>query len=270
METTAQTGGTETTPVQGVDSDILGMLGHTHQKTEHLEQQTNKHDQLLSKLEQVFNPAQPKPDGWYDDVLKTALDAEKAGQPIPLTVKISTELLQAQKQNHELMRKLEALEQKNQIKENPAYQADQAAFIQIDQFMGQGLRSAFGENIPKAVAIAVTQDLAEKIREEQQVNPQRWQEIRSNPQMMKRIVQNAIAQTIPPEARRIQYQNQVENAVYSPDEIKENIREANELLQTEEVRNNPHAAQKIHQSIQRMREMYWEAALPGQNRKARV
>jgi hypothetical protein len=281
MDGTTQTGGVPTgqsqtapgatpTPVQGVDSDILGLLGHTHQKTQAIEQTTQKHDQILSKLEGLFKSETPREGAWHDKVLQAAIEAERQGGSMPLTVEISNELLKTQQANKALMEKLAAIEQKQQLKDNPAFQADQAAYVQIDQYMAQGLANVFGGNIPKPVAVAITQDLAQRIQEEQQTNPQRWAQIRSNPEAMRQIVRNAIAQTIPPEARRIQHQHQVENAVYEPEEILENIREANQLLRDPDVQKNHEHVQKLRQSIQRMREMYWEARTPGSNGRSRV
>jgi hypothetical protein len=248
-----------------VDTNILGLIGHTQQQQQQLAQQTSKHDEVLSKLESIFKPQQENPEGWFDDVLRTALEAEKAGQPMPLTVKIAEKLLSTQRGNAELMKELEALKNKERIKENPSFQADQYAYNEIDRHLGQELAKAFGGDIPKSVAVGITQDLAEKIREEQQTNPQRWAQIRSNPQMLQRIVANAVAQTVPPSARRLAHEHQVANAVYTPDEIKENILEAQELLRNPEIRNNPDAVRKVNESITRMREMFWESRFPGRN-----
>lgn len=253
-----------------VSPDILGLIGHMGQQQQHVQQQTSKHDEVISKLEKVFSKAEPQADDWYDDVLKTALEAEKHGHPIPLTVKISTELRNAQKTNEVLMRELAELKQRSQIKDNPAFQADQAAYNHIDMYMGQELKSAFGDNIPKAVASAVTQDLVEKIQEEQRTNPERWKQIRSDPNLMQRVVRNAVAQVIPQKARNIVAQQQQENAVYEPNEIRENIAEAVQLLRSEEVQRNPAYYAKVEASITKMREMLWESMIPGQNRRARV
>jgi hypothetical protein len=252
---------------EGVDPSVLSAIGH---QTQHLTQQTSKHDEVISKLEKVFSKAEEKPDGWYDDVLQAALEAEKNGQPIPLTVKISTELRRAQENNQKLMQELEAIKQKQAVKDNPGFQADQMAYNHMDMFMAQELKSHFGDAIPKATAAAVTQDLSQKIAEEQRNNPQRWQQIRSNPEMMARIVRNAVATTIPPRARQIAAEHAQANAVYDPEEIKENLDEAMQLLRTPEVRGNPQYYSKVSESIEKMRAMYWESLIPGQGRRARV
>jgi hypothetical protein len=269
IENATQTTGSN----EGVNQDIMQMLGHMPSamaKVSQVEQTTARHDDVISKLEKVFTKGEPAPDGWYDDVLRTAMEAEKAGQPIPLTLKISTELLEAQKQNAAMMKELEALKQRENIKSNPEFQMNQAAFTQIDQYMAQTLEHAFEGNIPKQIAAAVTQDLVEKITEEQRVNPQRWAQIRTNPQMMQTIVRNAVSQFIPPEARRIANQHHTENQEYSAQDALNAINEAKELLQQEEVRNNPALSRKIEQAMQKSREMYWETMIPGQNRRSRV
>jgi hypothetical protein len=256
---------------EGIPQDVMGMIGHVSQQQEQMSSKLSKSEEVLGKLEKVFSRSEEKnSDEWYDDVLRTALEAEKQGQPIPLTVKISTELRNAQKSNEQLMKEIQELKAKNQIKENPNFQADQAAYNHIDMFMSQELKNAFGQNVPKAVAVAVTQDLVQKIQDEQRTNPERWKEIRSNPQLMQRIARNAVAQTIPQQARQLSHQYQQENAVYSPDEIKENIAEAQQLLRSAEVRSNPDYARKVEASIVKMREMYWESLIPGQQRKAKI
>jgi hypothetical protein len=270
METGTEAPQTQGTETGGGEPDIMSFIGHTARTAQEAHTTANKQADVLSRLEKVFSKAEPAPDGWYDDVLKTALEAEKAGQPIPLTVKISTELRNSQMANQKLMQEIEEMKAKMAIKENPNYNADQMAFNQMDSFLGQELQRTYGEQIPKAIAGAVTQDLVTKIQEEQRTNPERWKQIRSNPQMMRRVIQNAVANVVPQRAKEIAYEEQQRNAVYEPDEIMENIREAQELLHNEEVRNNPRAAQRVNESIEKMRAMYWEAVIPGQGRKARI
>lgn len=258
---------------EGVNGDIMQMLGHmpsAMQKVSQVEQTTARHDDVINKLEKVFSKGEVQPDGWYDDVLRTALEAEKAGQPIPLTLKISTELLQAQKQNAAMMKELAELKQRENIKSNPEFQMNQAAFTQIDQYMAQTLDSAFEGNIPKQIAMAVTQDLVEKITEEQRTNPQRWNKIRSSPQMMQQIVQNAVGQFIPPRARAIAEQYQTENQQYTAEDALTAINEAKEMMNRREVQENPALMRKLSQAMEKSREMYWETMIPGQNRRSRV
>lgn len=250
-------------------SEIMSLLGHMGTQHQEIQTKTSQHDEVLSKLEKVFSKQEANED-WYEEVLKTALEAEKKGAPIPLTVKISTELKNSQEQNAKLMRELQELKSRQDLKDNPSFQADQIAYNNIDTAMGQELKKMYGDNIPKSVAVGLTQDLVEKIRWEQTNNPQRWAAIRSDPGMMRQIVRNAVSQTVPQHARQIISENETANATYEPNEIRENIAEAQALLRDPDVRMNPSAVNKINESIVRMREMLWESMLPGQNRRSRV
>jgi hypothetical protein len=62
----------------------------------------------------------------------------------------------------------------------------------------------------------------------------------------------------------------MDNASYSPDDIKGAIREAQELLASEEVQRNPRMVAKLNESLAKSREMYWESLIPGQGRRGRV
>ena len=274
---TGETSGAETTQATGTDGagggfdqNIMSMIGHTQQTTEQLGHKTASMEQTLSKLEKVFSKEEAKPDQWYDDVLRTAMEAEKQGQPIPLTVQIATQLRQAQANNEQLMNELAELKKREGIRSNPEFTSDTAAYNQIDMYMARELESAFQGNVPKPLAQAITADLVEKIQQEQRSNPDNWRSIRSNPQTMQKIVKNAVAQFIPPQARQIAQQHAVENAQYGEDEIVSAIREAQELLTRPEVQNDPKAQRRIHEAIERSRSMYWEAKMLGQKGKARV
>jgi F0F1-type ATP synthase epsilon subunit len=87
---------------------------------------------------------------------------------------------------------------------------------------------------------------------------------------MQRVVRQAVAQAVPPEARRVVAQQALENATYSPQDIQASIREAQELMQQAEVQANPRLMQKLQSSIEKSREMYWESMIPGQGRRSRV
>lgn len=252
------------------DQNIMGMIGHTQQQTAQLGEKTAKFEQTLNKLESVFNKEEPKPDQWYDDVLRAAIEAEKHGQPIPLTVQIATQLRKAESTNEQLMAELAELKKREQIRSNPEFTSDQAAYNQIDMYMGRELESAFAGDIPKPVAQAITADLVEKIRWEQQNNPDQWRSIRSNPAVMQKIVRNAVAQFIPPQARQIAAQHAQANAEYAPDDMLGAIREAQQMLQDPDVQKNPRQVKALHDAIERSRSMYWESKMLGQKGKARV
>jgi hypothetical protein len=257
----------------GGQPDVMAMLGHVPtlmQQHQQVAQKVDKSSEVINKLEQVFSKSEPSPDQWYDDVLRSALEAEKQGTPIPNTLKISNVLLAQQNLAKQLQAELAALKQKEDLRNNPQYQMDQAAYTQIDQAMAQELSQAYGGQIPKHVAAAVTQDLVQRIQYSQQHEPETWQKVRANPEMMRHIVRNAIGQAVPPEARRIQQQNQIQNATYSPDDIHAAIREAQELMQSEEVQRNPRMMQKLNESITKSREMLWETMIPGTGRRSRV
>jgi len=257
----------------GGEQDVMQMLGHVPsimQQTQQVSTKVDRQGEVLSKLEQVFSKAEPAPDGWYDDVLRAAMEAEKQGQGMPLTVKISTQLLEQQKANAKLMAELEQLKSRENMRSNPQFQMDQAAFNHIDQFMSRELEAAYDGSIPKPVAVAVTQDLVQRIQHTQQHDPELWSRIRSNPELMQRVVRQAVAQAVPPEARRVVAQQALENATYSPQDIQASIREAQELMQQAEVQSNPRLMQKLQASIEKSREMYWESMIPGQGRRSRV
>lgn len=264
-EVTQQTGGAE--------PDIMQMLGHVPslmQQQQQVAEKTNRQGEVLERLEKVFSKAEPQPDGWYDDVLKAALEAEKQGQSMPLTLKISNELLAQQKANQKLMADLEQLKAKENLRSNPQFQMDQAAYNHIDQAMARELEDAYDGTIPEHVAVAVTQDLVKRIQHTQQHDPATWAKVRSNPELMQQVVRRAVAQAVPPQARRVIAQEQLANATYEPNDMRAAIAEAQEMLRRPDVQQNPALSAKIHESIERSRQMLWESMMPGQGRRGRV
>lgn len=257
----------------GSEPDIMQMLGHVPsmmQQTQEVTAKVDKQSEILGKLEKAFSKHEPQPDDWYDDVLKAALEAEKQGQGMPLTLKISNKLLEQTQNNAKLLQEIEQLKAKENLRSNPQFQMDQAAYNHIDQFMAQELERSYDGATPKHVAAAVTSDLVERIRYTQQNEPELWQKVRSNPDLMRQVVQRAVAQSIPPEARRVVQEQYLNNQTYSPDDMRTAIREAQEMLARPEIANNPKATAKLHESIEKSRQMLWESMLPGQNRRSRV
>lgn len=257
-------------PQGSMSPDILQMIGHTQQQSQHASQISEQNHQMLSKLKEVFSPQEKKADSWYDNVLRAAIEAEKNGNPIPLTVDISSQLKLTQEQNRILQEKLSKLEQRENWRSNPETSIDQAAYNHVDMFMSQELSSAFDGNIPQPLAQAVTADLVQRIQHEQVNNPERWRQIRSNPDLMRTIVKNAVAQFVPPRARTIINQDNMMNSDYSDQDALDAIREARELMSREEIQNNPLMMKKLQHAEKRGREMFWEAKMLGQKGKSRI
>ncbi len=216
--------------------------------------------QQLGRIREVFAPAaEPTGDEWLDDVLSHALEAEKNGQPMPITVKIATQLAQTQEANRKLLEQVAKLSGDQARLNDPQVTADNAAYTSIDGNIADFVQEYYGgENTQ--IFDAIADAVAKEIKDLQKTNPKQWMQVRRDPKLHKAIVQHYGFKLIPPQARNIVS----EVAEYSQPITVNDLKEA--LMQTAQI---PDEALR-ERTKTKLRQNYWETTLNASNGRRRA
>lgn len=249
------------------DDIILAAVGEARKTAAEAQQNT---EQLLNKLKQVFADEQTEQDDWYKEILSAALEAEKQGYPIPLTLKISTELKKTQEENKKLLKIIEELKQKAEMAADPESYADMQAYTTIDALIDRHLQQAYRGQAPEQVKTAIIQDLKQRILWDKQNNPESWRKVRQDPHLLDKVVRASIANFVPTIAKEALDEYVGEREEYDAETIFEAIKEAQALLKNKEIAKDPEKVKLIHDKIKRLREMYWEAKMSWSGGKTRI
>lgn len=188
----------------------------------------------VDKLRQVFNPeSAPEVDedqAFLDHYLEQALNADKAGTPIPLTTNLAVKLFEERKRAKEMEKRLASLDQKvNQIND-PMVVADRQAFNSIDNLLENTLGTMYGnDGYAPQVFSAAANLIVEEIKRLQGSEPEVWDKIKKSGEMQKRMVNHFVNKVIPEKARSAMYREELQNVELSPQELLNAFREANEI-----------------------------------------
>lgn len=203
-------------------------------------------------------------EGQLDEYLQAAIDHERKGTPIPLTInsavnsiKFQIRALQKEKVLEERNKKLEA--QIAQLS-NPANAIDQTAYSNIDSAVINSLNSVFGAgdeyaDQKNAQFQAVTAQIADEIRDLKTTDPDMWDRIRRDRNAQVKLVNHFIKKNIPPKARQLMEEDEIKRTPLSYDELMNAFREAKELAASGK---DPRAQQMVSQIRQELLSRVWD------------
>lgn len=156
--------------------------------------------------------------GQVDQYIAAAIEAERRGKPIPLTVNSALEGFQGQimllKQIKTLQATNKELTGKVDRVSNPGHMIDQQAYAHLDSAVLNALNTVYGttddvEPVKEAQFKAVTSLIGKEINDLRANNPELWDRIRRNPQDQQKLVSHYVKQVIPPRARQLLEDEQV-------------------------------------------------------------
>lgn len=230
------------------------------QKYSQLEGQHKQTSQTLDKIRQVFapdsgdskSPAEQRIAGFeaqLDHYMQAAIEAERRGQPIPLTTNLAIQLFQGkieqEREREQLFGELAELKRTLNVVNNPETHLDNATYQNIDTSVLGAMDVLYGRgpsDVKSYQFQAVTKAIGAEIRDLKRNDPELWSEIRRDPQRQAKMVQHFVKQTIPPKAREILMEDQVRREPMTTDELMSAFREADGI-------EDPGERQKIKVAI---------------------
>ncbi|UOF77048.1 hypothetical protein [Caudoviricetes sp.] len=246
-EATQQTGNLE---------QLYSTIEDTSRRAEAAEARAQQHEAVLSKLQSVFAGEQPEADplSWHDDVLLQALEAEKAGKPIPLTLKIANQLAEAQKQVLEQQRQMQHMQQRLQNISSPEAQADMHAYTQLDSKLQNTIEQIYGEARPE-VYKAITERIVNDLKTIQKNAPSDWKYIRNSPEAQGKFINHYLKQHVPPQAMQMLQEHKLANTDLPEASLIQAIREAR---QVRAETKDPRERAAMDRAISEARAMIWQ------------
>lgn len=256
---------------QGAIKSTQDHLGKFSKEFEGLKSQQSKDSELLGKIRDVFSPEKQKgPDPvadmekQLDYYLAQAVEAEKRGQPIPLTTNLAVQFFQSQIQAHqekaELMNELKALKGKLGQVSDPSATINNTAYSNIDASLINGLDQLYGQGEERtsqkaAQFDAISRQIAEHIQLMQKKAPAEWDKVRRSPAIQQKLVNHFLKQNLPPQAVKLIEQQKLMSTPMTQTELWQAFREAEQIENIDQRR-------KIRSEI---RQQILEGMYSGQN-----
>lgn len=211
--------------VESTQRELAERTGKYENEIAELRQGREKTDGFLNRLREALTPeeqrAQEKDptaaeiseyERQLDTYLQAAVEAERAGRPIPLTVNLAVQHFQAQiksaKENQRLGKELKDLRAKADRASDPNAQIDSAAYATMDSHVINALETVYGpegqnDQLKQVQFEAITKLLASEVRDLKKNESGTWDRIRRNPKAIQKMVNHFVEQSMPPKARQI-------------------------------------------------------------------
>lgn len=230
-----------------------------------LEDVTRKFEEsssFLERIKQAVSPsesAEPDPTvGWQkeiDKIVKTALEHERAGRPIPLTAQTAITLYEDKirhykesKEHKELIKKLQT--QVDGLAD-PEAEVDRQAAAHINSTVAQYLERLYGNSADTITTRSAQYDaITRQIRVEAQKLakefPEQWEMLRRDRVRQENLVKFVVEKNQPPKVRQILEQEKLQNSPITTEDLWTNLRRAREL---KDPKDRDRAVSAIRQEI---------------------
>lgn len=172
---------------------------------------------------------------WYDDVLRVALEAEKAGRGIPITVDLATRIKGQSEENRDLKRQVAMLAAQVNKVSNPETLHNLRAYENIDDHIHNSLEKLYGEVDPQFSQF-VSAKLSQDLKQIQKENPDAWAKIRGSDTLQQRLVNHAIQSAIPKQVRGQLEQDYYKNSPMTLDELAQAYAQADQEIKDPRIR----------------------------------
>jgi hypothetical protein len=196
--------------------------------------------------------ADEDPDARFlDTYLEAALEDQKqGGKGLPLTTKLAMETAALKKQLREMQAELKRHGQRQDFMASPDTKYDTDAYSTIDMQVQEAVEGMYGE-VPPHLFDAITKDISNEIKNLKKNNPEAWNQIRRNPEYLKRLGMHFVEKAIPPKARQMLQAEKERNTPMSMSEMRQAMKEADEI-------RDPQARGQIKEQIRQklLEEMY--------------
>lgn len=181
--------------------------------------------------------------------MQAAIEAERRGQPIPLTTNLAIQLFQGrieqERERERFAQEIAALKRATAQANDPQTQIDNQTFQNLDSHVLNAMDTLYGKapNDVKSYQFqAVTKALGAEIKDLKRNDPELWSEITRDPRRQERMVQHFVKQTIPPKAREILMEDQIRREPMTTAELYSAFRETANI-------EDPNERQRIRVAI---------------------
>lgn len=216
----------------------------------------SKTAETVSRMQKVFAPEEMPVDvdeQFLDTYLQAAVDAEKAGSPIPLTTNLAVKLIEARKTQQQLEDRLKKIENQNKEFQDPNITADRRAYESIDAEMERTLAAMYGAGGYAPQVLTATANLVvEEIKRLKVDNPAAWDAIKRNPDNQRKLVGHFAQKVVPQRYQEAAQREYLSEYKMSAPELMQAFREASQI-------EDPGQKAKVKESIrQQLLSNIWE------------
>lgn len=244
-------------------------LSQQSKTVDQLRRQLGESSETMSRVKKAFtgeqeqrvDPSQARineHEQFLDYFLQQGLEAERRGQPIPLTVTLGSKLAQeniaSEKRAAKLEAKLAQLEGKINRQEDTGYRlTDQAAAV-MEGMLQEGLAQVYGddessERTRAAQFEAVAGRISEEIKDLMKNDPKVWDKVRRNPASLRKMVNHFVGELIPPKARQMLENQRIQDVEQSTDELYIAFNQAKQMLENAGSDREIHEYTRVMDSI---------------------
>lgn len=192
-------------------------------------------------------PATKDQMAWFDNILNVAFEAEKNGQPIPVTVEIATQLAQTQKQLAEAMQLVEALKKGQRELADPVTTQENQTYQNIDDLISSRVEEFYGEENPH-ISAAIANAVVEEIKDMRENDPDLWKKVMKNRAYQQKLVDHFASQVVPKGAKRLISEVQEVTTPVTMSDLQQAMAEAKQV-------QDPALRSEIMTAL---RQQYWE------------
>ncbi len=213
--------------------EMSGQLESSKREAGSARQQAQALQEKFERMGQVFQPEQKggedsHDESVYDEILEAAFEAEKAGQPIPLTLKLALRSQENERALRDAMKEIKALKAQSRLATDPNVVHENQVFTHIDNTCQTMIEEIYGEDNPN-IFRAVTSALSDEIKDLKKNHPEKWRKITLNPAIQKKMVQHFILQVVPPRARSIMHDQNMRERPFTRQDADEAFEEAKQI-----------------------------------------
>lgn len=230
-------------------------LARTGKTVESLRSELNKSHDVLGRVQKAFTGEKEEKLSPYQqrmrefDELSRYIEEETKGG-LPITSKIGKQLAAYGKESEARAEKLESelaeLKAAMKRQQNPAYQGlERAAFI-MEGMVDEGLEQLYGadkssKGIRAAQFNALTARINDEIKDLMQNDPEALLKVQRNPKIMRRMVNQFMAEMLPPKVRTMMDNERLQNEVMPVQELYQAFSQAKEQYEEAQRRGDAKA-----------------------------
>jgi hypothetical protein len=222
-------------------------LGKQSSENENLKQTIERMKSALTGEERGGNAEPEFDDAWYQDVLRVAFEAEKAGKGIPITVDIATRLRDSMQESTLLKKELLAMKAQMRQVSNPEVLHNQRVYENIDNTIHDTIEGLYGEVDPM-FAEYVAGKISSEIKKMQATDKDSWNRLRASDSMQKQLVAGIVRQAVPKSIREKLKSDYLANSPMTEEELAAAYKQADQIQDPELRRKAKDLA----------RQSYWE------------
>lgn len=186
-----------------------------------------------------------------DDYIATALEHERAGRPIPVTINAAIKAFQGNiariQEIKALKGQFETVAAKVDRMADPQNAINQQAYANLDSLSIGMINQIYGnddaqEDTKAGIFRAVSSMMTKEIKNIMETDPQLWDRIRRNPADQQTLVRHYVKQVVPPRAMQIMEEDNVRRTPLTLKDLEQ------AWDQTKQI-DDPNAARELRQQL---------------------